>query len=67
MLFRSTFVILTGAADAAALAKHLQTRFNEEILAHYSFMDREQGYLLLRGAGGNMAQAPLMTMTVTIA
>ena len=62
----STFVILTGATDAAALAKHLQARFNEDILAHYSFVDREQGYLLLRGAGGDMARAPLMTMSVTV-
>ena len=62
----STFVILTGAADVSALAKHLQARFNEDILAHYSFIDREQGYLLLRGAGGDMAQAPLMTMSVSV-
>jgi CheY-like chemotaxis protein len=62
----STFVILTGAADAGALAQHLQARFNEDILAHYSFMDREQGYLQLRGASGELAQAPLMTMNVTV-
>jgi PleD family two-component response regulator len=64
---RSTFVILTGAADAAELARQLQARFNEDVQAHYSFMDREQGYLLLRGAGGEMVQAPVMTMNVTIA
>ncbi len=62
----STFVVLTGAADATALAEHLQARFKEDIQAHYSFMDREQGYLLLRGAGGEMTQAPLMSMSVTI-
>jgi PleD family two-component response regulator len=62
----STFVVLTGATDAPALAAHLQARFKEDIQAHYSFMDREQGYLLLRGAGGEMIQAPLMTMSVSI-
>jgi len=36
------------------------------VQAHYSFMDREQGYLLLRGAGDEMVQAPLMTMAVVI-
>ena len=57
-------MILTGAADAGELGRQLQTRFNEDVKAHYSFMDREQGYLLLRSAGGEMAQAPLMTMSV---
>ena len=62
----STFVILSGAADAAALAQQLRARFNDKVPAHYSFMDREQGYLLLRGAGGEMVQAPLMTMQITV-
>jgi PleD family two-component response regulator len=62
----STFVILSGAADAGALAQHLRVRFNEEVQAHYSFMDREQGFLLLRGAGGEMQQAPLMTMQIKV-
>jgi len=62
----STFVILTGAADAAALAAQLRARFNADVQAHYSYLDREQGYLLLRGAGGEMVQAPLMTMSVTV-
>jgi len=62
----STFVILTGAADAAGLGRQVQARFNAEVQAHYSFMDREQGYLLLRGAGDEMVQAPLMTMSVVI-
>ena len=62
----STFVILSGAADAAGLARQLQARFNEDVKAHYSFIDREQGYLLLRGAGSEMMQAPLMTMSVNI-
>jgi PleD family two-component response regulator len=62
----STFVILTGAADAPTLAEQLRARFNADVQAHYSFLDREQGYLLLRGAGGEMVQAPLMTMNVTL-
>ena len=62
----STFVILTGAADAAELARQLQARFNEDVQAHYAFTDREQGYLLLRGAGDDMVRAPLMTMNVSV-
>jgi PleD family two-component response regulator len=59
-----TFVILT-AAEAAPLAARLQERFNAEVLVHYGFMDREQGYILIRGADGQMTQSPLMTLVVS--
>jgi PleD family two-component response regulator len=58
-----TFLVLT-AADPAALATQIQARFDAEVQTHYSFMDREQGYVLIRGEDGQMTQAPLMTMNV---
>jgi len=60
-----TFLILTAAPDPAALGEKLRARFDEEVQAHYSFMDREQGYVLLRNADGQPVQAPLMTLKVT--
>jgi CheY-like chemotaxis protein len=59
-----TFLVLTAAGDPAALAAHLRARFNDEIKAHYSFMDVEQGYVLIRDAQGQPARAPLMTLNV---
>jgi PleD family two-component response regulator len=59
-----TFLILT-AGEASELAARLTERFNTEVLVHYSFMDREQGYILIRDAAGQMVQAPLMTLVVT--
>jgi DNA-binding response OmpR family regulator len=59
-----TFVILTAAPDAAMLATHLRARFNDEVQAHYAFTDVEQGYVVVRGDGGQETQAPLMTLTV---
>ena len=59
-----TFFVLT-AGDALVLAARLQTRFNAEVLVHYGFMDREQGYILIRDSSGQMVQAPLMTLAVT--
>ncbi len=61
----NVFLICTGAADPAGLAQRLTDRFNEAVQAHYSFMDREQGYVLIRDQDGQMAQAPLMTLQVT--
>ena len=59
-----TFLVLT-AADPAALAAQIQARFNAEVQTHYGFMDREQGYVLLRDKDGQMIHAPLMTMNVS--
>jgi GGDEF domain-containing protein len=61
-----TFLVLTGAADPAALAGHMQARFNEDVLAHYSFMDREQGHILIRDRDGQLAPVPLMTLQVRV-
>jgi CheY-like chemotaxis protein len=63
----STFVILTGAADPQALAAQARVRFNEEVLAHYGFVDREQGYMAVQNhKTGQLAPVPLMSMQVTI-
>ncbi len=61
-----TFLVLTGAEDAAALAQHLQARFNAEVQAHYGFMDREQGFMLIRDRAGQMTPVPLMTLQVRV-
>jgi hypothetical protein len=36
-------------------------RFNDEVKQHYSFIDRERGYILVPSDGGER-QAPLMSM-----
>jgi PleD family two-component response regulator len=59
-----TFLVLTRSADPATLVLQMQTRFKEDVLAHYPFSDREQGFMLLRGASGRMVPAPLMSMAV---
>ncbi len=61
-----TFLLLTAAADVAALTARLQARFAEGIQAHYSFMDIEQGQIVLRDQDGRETPAPLMTLTVTV-
>ncbi len=61
-----TFVLLTGVADAAALGAALKARFDEEVKTHYSFTDREQGFVEIRQSDGQVVRAPLMTLTVGI-
>lgn len=38
-----TFVIITMSDNVPTMVDRLRQRFNEEILSHYNFMDREQG------------------------
>ena len=41
-------------------------RFNQEIGSHYSFMDRERGYIVVKEPDGTERQAPLMKLCVGV-
>lgn len=56
------FIIITTEEAAPQIIKTVKKRFNEEVLTHYNFMDREQGFLQRESAEGEMEQIPLMTM-----
>src|SRR5690606_32658378 len=42
---KDNFVIVTHAADHEKLRNTLVERFNDEVKQHYSFIDRERGYI----------------------
>jgi DNA-binding response OmpR family regulator len=46
------FIIITTAEAAAKLGQRLRERFAEEVLAHYNFLDREQGHILTTYSNG---------------
>ena len=58
------FIIITREEAAANIRQRLKTRFQEEVLTHYNFMDRQQGYILAPDESGKAEQAPLMTLAV---
>jgi diguanylate cyclase (GGDEF)-like protein len=58
------FIIITTDQSAPAMMKRLRERFDQEVLSHYSFMDREQGFIITRGADGQDVKAPLMSLAV---
>ncbi|RMG89437.1 MAG: response regulator [Chloroflexi bacterium] len=57
-----TFVLITMSENVPALVDRLRERFNEGILSHYNFMDREQGGISL--PDGSLA--PLMRLSFGI-
>lgn len=60
----SNFILITTQERAEAIRKTLKERFAQEVLAHYNFLDREQGYLLLTDDSGRTMKVPLMTLAV---
>ncbi len=60
------FIIVTTNAQANRLRDRLRARFNDEVLSHYSFMDREQGYILAKSSTGEEIKAPLMKIAIGI-
>jgi len=60
------FVII-GSEDAAEkIRARLKSRFAEEVLTHYNFMDRQQGFIMSANAEGQMEKTPLMTFSIGI-
>ncbi len=59
---RDNFIIITHAADPERLERLLLDTFDEKIKQHYSFIDRERGYILVPDADYGERQAPLMTL-----
>ncbi|MCU0499307.1 MAG: response regulator [Anaerolineae bacterium] len=57
------FVMVTHIGDAKRLQDRLVARFNEEIKQHYSFIDRERGYILMVD-GSSERRVPLMTLSI---
>ncbi|HEX2908221.1 MAG TPA: response regulator, partial [Phototrophicaceae bacterium] len=61
---RDNFVVITHVEDADKIKQRLAERFNEEVKQHYSFIDRERGYILVPSETEGERQEPLMTLAV---
>ena len=60
------FIVITSEQAARSIAQRLQERFSQEVLSHYSCLDREQGYIVAVGADGQLQQTPLMTLAIGV-
>ncbi len=56
------FILITTEARATGIADMVTQRFNQEIGSHYSFKDREHGYIIVKDADGKERQAQLMKL-----
>lgn len=59
---RDNFIVITHVRDIDKLRQRLAERFNAEVQQHYSFIDRERGYVLVPDGAQGERQANLMTL-----
>jgi len=60
------FIIITASEKAAAIRDRIKERFNEEVLTHYNFMDRQQGYVQAPASDGTTTRVAFMTMSIGV-
>jgi PleD family two-component response regulator len=60
------FVIITSETIAPAIGQLLKKKFSEEILIHYNFIDRQQGFLQSENPGGKPEQHAFMCLDIGI-
>jgi PleD family two-component response regulator len=60
------FIIITTEEKAEPIKARLKERFDNEVLTHYNFMDRQQGFVQAPASGDTIVKAPFMTMIVGI-
>ncbi len=60
------FVVITSDESSEKIRARLKARFAEEVLTHYNFMDRQQGFIMAANAEGQMEKTPLMTLSIGI-
>ena len=58
------FMIITKTDRGKPLADALKTKFANGSLSHYSFIDRDRGYIIIKDTDGRDHQAPLMKACV---
>lgn len=61
---RDNFILISHVEDYNRLIEKASERFNDEVKQHYSFIDRERGYMLVADGASQEKQVDLMTLSV---
>ncbi len=62
----NSFVIITDAGKASQMVAAVKSRFREQVLSHYNFIDREQGFIMSVNDAGEKEKTPLMSVSVGV-
>ncbi len=58
------FVIVTTEQGSDSIQNKLKEQFREQVLYHYNFMDREQGFILTTKDNGEQGKTSLMSLAI---
>lgn len=61
---RDNFIFITYNSDPKRIMDRLSARFSEEVKQHYSFIDRERGYILVPDGVRGERQVELMSLVM---
>jgi len=60
------FIVITTESNVPNIRDTAKTRFGDEILTHYNFMDREQGFIVTTSEAGEQENVPLMSAGIGV-
>ena len=60
------FMVISKAGHAQEMVNTLKAKFAAGVLSHYSFIDRDRGFIIIKDPDGRDRQAPLMKMCVGV-
>ena len=60
------FIIITREKKATIIKTRLKERFDNEVLTHYNFMDRQQGFMQSLNVDGTTDETSFMTLSIGI-
>jgi DNA-binding response OmpR family regulator len=60
------FIVITNNESASLIKHRIKDRFAAEILTHYNFIDRQNGYMQVLNLNGTAEKVPFMTLSVGI-
>ncbi|OGO37495.1 MAG: hypothetical protein A2W35_10735 [Chloroflexi bacterium RBG_16_57_11] len=58
------FIVITTERASPQMRRRLKERFAEEVLPHYSFIDRDRGFIVTKNPDGKEAETDLMTLAI---
>jgi DNA-binding response OmpR family regulator len=60
----NNFIVITAEDSATGIRQRIKSRFQDEVKTHYSFMDREQGFITTLNSTGQPEKVSLMSLSV---